>query len=124
MLNVVRTPFKSGTDYYPAGTIIQDPAGVALYTNRLLNRFIVLVDEHNLQETADYLVHRCGVTDAHETLKVALSDMRTKEKAADDYAQKAYKAAEQYGISTDGKSLDDIVAEVKAIAAKKPKLTK
>jgi hypothetical protein len=118
LLNVVKTPFRSGSDYYPAGTIIKDPAGVALYVNRLRNGFIVLVDEHNLQSTADYLLHRRGVAEAHKTLKTALSNEKTRDRVADEYEAKVFKAAEQKSVDTEGKSIDEIVSEVKAQSVK------
>lgn len=118
LLNIVKRPFKSGGKFYPAGTIIESPAGIHLYKTKVKDGIIVKVDEHNLEYMSTYLKHRRGVEDAQEVLTKALKERKA-------YIAKVKKAAEQYDIVVDGRIIEDVVAEIKLKAeeakSKQPK---
>lgn len=71
-VKVVRRPFKTRGKVYPAGTIIEDPAGIPLYKSKVGEGKIVEVDEHNIERVATYLKYRRGVENAYEILRAAL----------------------------------------------------
>lgn len=61
MLNLVKRPFKSNGVFYPAGTVIQNPAGIHLYKTKLKDGKIIVVDEHNVDSVAHFFLHRHGL---------------------------------------------------------------
>lgn len=112
MISVVIRPFKSGGVFYPAGTIV-DPAGIKLYKSRIGEGKIKVVDEHNLEEVARFLTIRHKMEDAQTLLADKLA-----------YKKKVIVAANKLGVDMTGKTIEQVVAEVKAKqAADAPKTT-
>ena len=77
-VKVVRRPFKTRGKVYPAGTIIENPAGIPLYKSKVGEGKIVEVDEHNIERVATYLKYRRGVENAYEILRAALDKAKAK----------------------------------------------
>lgn len=114
LINVVKRPFKSGGKLYPAGEIIDDPAGIKLFRTKVREGKIIEVDEHNLLDAINYLKHRRGVN-VSETLTNAV---KGKPKVDPEYKAKVLNAAAKYGIDTDDKGFEEVVTEVREAQAK------
>lgn len=106
LLNVVKRPFKTRGEFYPVGSIINDPAGISLYKSKVRSGHIVLVDEHNLDDIAFHLLHKNGV-DVKDEMVEALTQKK-------EYYEKVERLAAKHGVEMHGRHLEDVVAEIKA----------
>ncbi|MMZ45702.1 hypothetical protein D3C75_232910 [compost metagenome] len=119
-LNVVRRPFKTNGLFYAAGTVIDDPAAIRLFRNKVNEGKIVQVDEHNLEAMATYLYHKQGV-DVADDLKGALTRAIEAEAFAES-EELAYKEhAEREAKAAAEKAKAEAEAKAKAEAAEKAK---
>jgi hypothetical protein len=114
MISVVIRPFKSGGVFYPAGTIV-DPAGITLYKSKIGENKIKVVDEHNLEEVARFLQIRHKMDDAQEFLTKELRGIDEPKLTVEEeaYLVKVKLAAKKYAIDMEGKTTEQVVAEVK-----------
>lgn len=135
MITVVTRPFKSGGQFYPAGTIV-DPAGFKLYKSRLGAGHLAVVDEHNLQDVSRYLTIRQKVENSEEILRTALDEsnkpkepeaehqtesVEKPEEPSEEYLAKVNLLAEKFDVEVEGRPLEEVVAEIKEKAAKDKK---
>jgi Asp-tRNA(Asn)/Glu-tRNA(Gln) amidotransferase A subunit family amidase len=124
MLSVVIRPFKAGGKFYSVGSLIEDPSSVRLYKSRIGEGKIAVVDEHNLDAVAHFLQYRSDVEKPLEKLTKALKEAKAKRDETDakakaeaetaEYEDKVHRVATHFGIDTEGKTLDELVAEVRA----------
>lgn len=103
MVKITAKPFKSNGVFYPAGSLLEDTAGIKLYKRRVLEGYIRTVDEHNLDETIYYLTFRQGVS----------KDDCDKITEAVNYEVKVYTLANKYNIDTEDVEFKDLVEKVR-----------
>ena len=127
MIYVVRRPFKAGGNFYPAGEIIDNPAGIRLFKIRLNDGHIIAVTEQTVDDWANYLQARYGV-DVKEKLLNALKEKVEEQKEQQEEqsqdkerVEKVKKLAAKYNIQIEGRPLEEVIAEIKEKYAKSPK---
>lgn len=103
LVKIAKKPFKSNGEFFPAGSLIEDTAGIKLYKRRVLDGYILTVDEHNLDETIYYLTFRQGVS----------KDGCTKIADAVKYEAKVYSLADKYNIDTKDVEFSVVVDNVR-----------
>jgi phosphoenolpyruvate carboxylase len=73
-----------------------------------------VVDEHNLDEVSRFLHIRHNMENAQEVLTNELTAIKKEKADKEAYLEKVKIAAEKYAIDTEGKTTEQVVAEVKA----------
>lgn len=104
MLNIVRKPFKSNGTFYPAGTIIKDPAGISLLKTKIKDKWIVQVDEHGITSLDEFFIVKKGVSEKFL-------------KGQQEYVGKVLRLASKFDIDTTDKELAEVVEEVRVAQA-------
>lgn len=115
---ITKRPVKSGGTFYPAGTIVDDSAGIKLFRSKVREGKIVEVAEHNLDSIADYLELKKGHTGVREALKNALNPENSEEAKAAEAKAKA-----KADIEAKAKAKAEIEAKAKAKAEAKKAAT-
>lgn len=110
-ISVVRRPFRVGHKMYLPGDVIADPGTVPFFTSKRRDGKIAELTEHNLQELATYMILRQGTPDAEAKLNKALEEAKYSDPA---YIEKVTKLADKQGVDMAGKSIKDVVEELKA----------
>lgn len=113
LINVVVRPFRSNGVFYAAGTVISDPAAIRYYRGKVNEGKIVAVDEHNLERVSLYVLRKSG-EDVSQDLRAALGKAPTH---TEEYLEKVKAAATKYEVNMDGKTIEEVVAEVKQKAS-------
>jgi hypothetical protein len=109
-LNLVKRPFKSNGEFFAPGTIIEEPEKINLYRNKVREGKIVVVDEHNVDDVAEYLDYRQGI----EIKSVLYEALGIKNEHEKEYLAKVERLATKYDIAFEGRAIEDVVADIKA----------
>lgn len=119
-VSVARRPFRVGTKVYYPGDVITDPGSIPFFATKRREGKIVELTEHNLQDVAQYIEYRQGVKDAKVKLTKALKGTSSPKKVDEDkysdpaYVKKVTALAKKKGVSMEGKTIQEVVEELKA----------
>lgn len=111
-VNIARRQFRVGEKVYVPGEVITDPGAIPFFSTKRKDGKIVELTEHNLQDVAAFLTYRQNVKGAEKLLKQALADRKYSDPA---YVEKVLRLADENKIDTEGKTIKELVVEIKAV---------